>query len=365
MKVLIVDDSIHKIDILSKFVNNHSPNSYIDTAESIKNALSTIQEKDLIYNLIIIDQYLPLRNGEEPIAEGGKNLLQEMYRKLQNKIPNYIIGFSQYENEQIEFSKIWNVIKYDADSTHWKHAFSELLNHIKNNNFNTQKEFVLPTIFVEGLTDKFYIEQTILHYFPELIDKISVKTQTSAGSNWVANQLVAWSHSMYKDNDGNFIKCVGILDNDEAGRRSKKELDAKSFSGNQQKTSKSIPLGPKYNPSILDFYKKGCKIEIDIESLFEIDVWIEAESKGILEMRNPVFSEAPTNWQPFEETSKDFMLNQGISEQHLLYTKKVKSLKKDDFLKLVRNDESKLKQKLVNFKTLLDDIIKELGLNNN
>ncbi|MGV0948235.1 hypothetical protein ACTS93_14015 [Empedobacter falsenii] len=45
MKVLIVDDSIHKIDILSEFINNHSPNSYIDTAESISNALKTISNK--------------------------------------------------------------------------------------------------------------------------------------------------------------------------------------------------------------------------------------------------------------------------------------------------------------------------------
>jgi len=362
MKVLIVDDSFIKIDILSDYINKHSPGSYIDTAESISNAIQIIKDKSLIYNLIIIDQYLPIRNGKDPISDGGQKLLFELYRKLKNKIPNYIIGFSQYDNPNVEFSKIWKVIKFETHSNDWQLSLSEMLNHIKNNNFNNDTELIKPTIFVEGLTDKFYFEQTIFNYFPHLIDKISIKSQSSAGSNWVINQIVAWSHSMYKDEDGNFIKCVGILDNDIAGRKSKKELDSKSFSSSHLKTFKCLTLSPKLNPLILDYYKKGCKIEMDSESLFDINIWTEAKNRDILEIRNPIFSENPIDWQPFSETSKDFILRQGIIEENLLYTNKIKSLKKDDFLKIVKKDASKMKNNLVNFETLLKDVIKELEI---
>ena len=360
MKVLIVDDSFYKIDILSNYINRHSPGSFIDTAESISNAIQIIKEKPLIYNLIIIDQYLPTRNGENPIPNGGQLLLMEINRTLKSKIPNYIIGFSQYDNKDVEFSKIWKVIKFSADSTDWQLSLSELLNHIKNNNFNNESEIIKPTIFVEGLTDKFYFDQTISNYFPEFIDKISIRSQPNAGSSWVINQIVAWSHSMQKDDNDNYIKCVGILDNDVAGRKSKRDLDLKGFSANQKSTFKCISLAAKHNANILDYYKKGCKIEIDIESMFDINIWNLAEEKGILEMRNPVFSDDPIDWQPYTETSKDFMLKQGIIESNLIYTKKVKSLKKDDFLKIVKKGD--VKDNLKNMAVLLKEVINELGI---
>lgn len=362
MKVLIVDDSFYKIDILSKYINKHSPSSYIDTAESISNALQIINEKSLIYNLIIIDQYLPVRNGEDPIPDGGQKLLLEIYRTLKNKAPNYIIGFSQYDNKDVEFSKIWNVIKFSTDSIDWQLSLSEMLNHIKNNNFNKENEIIKPTIFVEGITDQFYLNQTIIQYFPNLIDKISVKTQKSAGSNWVANQLVAWSHSMFKDIDGNYIKSIGLFDNDDSGRKAKYDLDSKTFTENQRKTFKPLFLLPKYNPSILEFYKKGCKIDIDIESLFDNTLLTIADGFGYLENRNVIFVDKPNDWQQLEITAKDYLLGKGISEKNLVYLKKVKQFNKEDFLKIIKK-ENMIKNNLSNFKILVEDIIKELGVN--
>lgn len=361
MKVLIVDDSIHKIDTLSKYINLHSPNSFIDTAESITNALKTIKDKELIYNLIIIDQYLPQRNGENPIPDGGKKLLLEINRTLKNKIPNYIIGFSQYDNSDVEFSMVWKIIKFEIDSTDWQQPFSELLNHVKNNKFNKENEPVLPTIFVEGSTDQFYLEQTIINYFPAVIDKLSIKTQSGAGSNWVANQLVAWSHSMFKNTNGDYIKAIGLFDYDDSGRKAKKDLEIKSFTDNQRKTFKSFLLVPKYNETILNFYKKGCKIDVDIEALFDINIMKDAENLQYLESRNPIFVELPRDWSQLEMNATEFLTDKGFSQDELLYLKKVKQFSKEDFLKLIKNQKN-IKICLNNFKLLIDDLLVELDI---
>ncbi|KUJ51738.1 response regulator [Chryseobacterium sp. JAH] len=360
MKVLIVDDSFDKINVLSDYINKHSPGSFIDTAESISNAIQVIRDKPIIYNLIIIDQYLPLRNNENPIPDGGKKLLADIYRNLKTKIPNYIIGFSQYENEDFEFSKIWKVIKFSSSSDDWKLPMSELLNHIKNNNFNNDKEIINATVFVEGLTDKFYLDQTINYYFPHLVDKITIKTQSSAGSNWVVHQIAAWSHSMFKDQSGRYIKCVGILDNDESGRKAKNDLDSKVFSENQKLTFKCLLLNQKYNPNILEFYKRKCKIEIDIESLFNLEIIKDADEKNFLEHRKNIFIENPSDWDPYENSIKDYIAEKKFDQDSLKYLKKVKSFNKTDFLQLISKGE--IKNNLVNFKLLLEDIIRELDL---
>lgn len=360
MKVLIVDDSLIKIDVLSKFINSQVPNSTIDIAENITNAISIIKNKTLVYNLIVIDQYLPLRNGEDPSPDGGKKLLSEINRTLQSKIPNYIVGFSQYDDSNYEFSKIWKVIKYNPSSNEWQQPFSELIYHIKNNNFNKENEVVLPTIFVEGQTDKFYIEQTILKYFPERKDKVMIKTQKNAGSNWVVNQIVAWSHSMLKNENGQYIKCIGLLDNDESGIRSKKELLDISFTENQQKTFKCILLKPEYNPEILNIYKKGIKIEIDIESLFSIKLWEKAEELGYLENRKIGVIEKPMSWNQLESSLKDFILLKGVEKHELIYLKKIKKVHKVDFKNLIHSENSE--QSFEYFKNLVKDLFIELKI---
>lgn len=70
MRVLIVDDSLDKITALSELINELVPNVLIETAENISNAI-TLLHKEEIYNLAVIDLFLPIRSGEAPIHNGG------------------------------------------------------------------------------------------------------------------------------------------------------------------------------------------------------------------------------------------------------------------------------------------------------
>lgn len=359
MKILIVDDSSHKIDELSRFINSKSPQSKIDTAESISNAIDVISGNPHIYNLIIIDQYLPLRNGEEASPFGGKQLLLEIKRKLHRKVPNYIVGFSQYEDSFTEFSHIWRVVKYEPSNKIWQLAISELVEHINNNNFNKENEDVLPTVFVEGLTDKFYLEKAIEHFFPDKKEKLIVKSQKKAGSNWVINQIVAWAHGMYTDENGEYIKCIGLLDRDDSGNNARKELNKKVFTENQKDTFKCLALEASYNPFILQFYKKGVQIEIDIESLFNIDIWNQAEKLLYLEARPNSNIIQAKGWNSLESSLIDHILSCEIDKSSLVYLKKVHISNKDKFSALVEKD---IYNNLINFRPLIEKIFHELKI---
>ncbi|MGV0948238.1 hypothetical protein ACTS93_14030 [Empedobacter falsenii] len=285
----------------------------------------------------------------------------EINRTLKNKIPNYIIGFSQFDNYDVEFSKIWKVINFKIDTNDWKLSLSELLNHIKNNNFNKEIDIIKPTVFVEGLTDKNYLDKALLYYYPEYIEKIDIKTQSSAGSSWVANQLISWSHSMFKDLNGNYIKAIGVFDNDESGIEAKKQLDLKVLSENQKSTFKTLVLKPNYNQSVLAFYQKGCKIDIEIESLFSVNILKNAENAGFLENRKTIFKEVPKDWNQLEVNAKDYLISLGLSDE-IVYLKKVKKINKECFLKLIGSNDD-LKTEFFNFKKLLEDIFEQLNIN--
>jgi len=361
MRVLIVDDSIHKIDDLSKYINDIYPLTLIDTAESISNALQIINEKEFVYNLIVIDQYLPIRNGEIPTPDGGQKLLFEINRTLNSKIPNYVLGFSQYDDSDINFSNIWKVITYKPDTSDWKDSFLEILKHISNTKFIEKPLEIIPTVFLEGLTDKFYLTEAMKIYFPDKLEKLNFVSQKCAGANWVASQLVVWSHTMSKNESGDYIKCIGLFDNDEAGKKAKTSLETKIISENQKKTCKAFLLKPKYNNDILEFYKKGCQIEIEIESLFNREILELANSKNLLEYRNPTFIENPKDWKQHEITSIDYIKMQEIKIDNLIYLKKVKKIKKEDFQKIIFQEKEN-SDLMINFRFLLEDILTELNI---
>ncbi len=360
MRVLIIDDSIDKITELSKLIYEIVPTAHIETSESITNAISLLMEADF-FNLAVIDLFLPLRNNEEPQKDGGKKLLNEIYRKKGTiKTPNYIVGFSQYDENDFEFSSIWNTIKYSNNSTKWKNSFSILLNHIKSTKFvNNFEEIILPTIFVEGLTDQYYIQKTIQLFYNEYYDKVNILSQKNAGANWVANQIPIWAMKLQKDGVGNYIKSIGLLDSDEAGNIAKSNIEKRNLTENEKQCCGLFQIKPNCNSDILNFYQNKCRIEIEIESLFTIDVLKYAESQKWLEYRSKTFIEAPSDWKQHEQTSLQYISEKDISEENLLYLKKVKMDKKVAFSRYIDSLENK-ELIFINFKPLVEELLRKI-----
>lgn len=357
MRILIIDDSIDKITDLSSLIYKAFPKAFIETAENIVNASGLLIKNN--YNLAVIDLFLPLRKGDNPKQSGGKFLLEEIYRKKEFKIPNYIIGFTQHEESSTSFSSIWSTIKYNPGLDEWKDSFSKVLYHIQNTSFKELdskiEEDLIPRFYVEGLTDKYYLEQSISLFFAKEIETYEIVSQKNAGANWVANQIPIWAMKHQKDNNGNYIKALGLLDSDIAGNLAKDKIDNRNLSDNEQKCFSIIQLKPSYNIDVLEFYKKGVKIEIEIETLFPYEVLKHAENNQWLEHRNPLCMSPPKQWNQFEETLAQYLLKIGIYEEKHIYLKKVKTNSKENFLKYIKSLKNK-KEVYSNFKFLLSDI---------
>lgn len=367
MRILIVDDSIDKISELTKLINETQPDANIETAGNISNAISLFQNEDT-YNLAVIDISLPLRKDQQILKNGGELLLKELYRKSETlKTPNFIIGFTQFEDAlQSDFSSIWQIIKFDYNSDKWKLTFKQLLFHINNTNFKiSEAKKNKPVVYVEGITDLNYLNIGIDLFFPKYKDLIDIKSQKNAGANWVASQVAIWAISKAKNESGDYLMSIGLLDADEAGNKAKKDLFDRIKTENEQKCFKVLNINQKYNHELINFYRKGCKIEVEVESLFPITTIIHAEEQGWLEHRSSSFIENPKGWKQHEETSLNYMKNLGFNNSQSLYIKKVKKLNKQDFSTYVLNLDKKLREEIfANFKLLIKDILIECKILN-
>ncbi len=359
MNILIVDDSNEKLANIATAIHSISEEFTIDTASDHISALRRIIENK--YDLVIIDLLLPLRYGEQPSPDGGKNLLKEVNRNSNVKTPTFIIALTQYPEYKTNFSNIWPLLLYNYDD--WEQTILQIVKHIeKSNKYITKKILPKPTIIVEGETDAKIILEAIKIFKPDYIEKIDIKFQKSAGANWVANQIVVWAHSLYKNSNGDLIKCVGLFDGDLAGEEAKKEINRiiKSDSANAN-TYKIFTLSPTYAKNIISLYQKGINLSITLEELYPPNIWKIAEQNNWLEDRNVTddLLKDPKKWNKLSQTLKDYLLSLKLDEDEKRYLfKSFKMSKKENIEKYILNlNNTEKKLALSNFSKLIDDII--------
>lgn len=356
MRILIVDDNIEKISDLSSLIYSIKPEAFIETAENVVNALELFSKYP--YNLAVIDLLLPIKKNDLPKKEGGKFLVEELNRKDTLIKPNYILGFTQ-QDEEIEFSNIWKIIQYNSTSL-WKNSVIEMIRHIdKSKIFEDKIEIIKPTIFTEGLTDKCYLEESFKLFSSLDLNEINIKSQKNAGANWVANQVPIWAMGLKMNYNNQYVKALGLLDSDEAGNIAKQKIDNRNLSENEKKCCGIFQLSASYNPDLIEFFKNKCKIEIEIETLFDSEILIYADKQGWLEYRTNTFIQAPSDWKQHEETSLQYIQRKNIRENLHIYLKKVKSECKEKFSKYIMSLEDK-KEVFKNFKPLIEDIEKKI-----
>lgn len=141
------------------------------------------------------------------------------------------------------------------------------------------------TLYVEGETDRRVIQYYLENIATDDIE-ISVRSDVSAGSTWVRNNLLAWALSPAVEKTNH--KAFGMLDNDTAGKLAHGSFidymahtDRKAHEG-KVKSSKLQP--PPHIRSILK--KPSFKIDFALEELFPLQVWEHAKNSGWLVERN-------------------------------------------------------------------------------
>lgn len=357
MRILIVDDNIEKISDLSSLIYSINPEAFIETAENVINAIELFSKNP--YNLAVIDLLLPIKKDDLPKKEGGKFLLEELNRKDNLIKPNYILGFTQHDGE-IEFSNIWKTIRYNSSSL-WKISVSEMVRHIDKSKIVEDKvEIIKPTIFVEGLTDKYYLEESFKLFSSININEINIKSQKNAGANWVSNQVPIWAMGLKMNSKKEYIKAIGLLDSDEAGNIAKQKIDNRNLSENEKRCSGIFQLSASYNPDVTEFFKKKCKIEIEIETLFDSEILLYADKQGWLEHRTNTFVQPPNDWKQHEETSLQYIERKNIPQNFHIYLKKVKIDCKTKFSQYIKSLQNK-REVFKNFKPLIEDLSNKIS----
>ncbi len=358
LKILIIDDSNDKVAKIIKVIREISNDIVVEIAIDFVSA-----QKQLIsfqYDLLILDINLPVRAGEEPTLETGKNLLAEINRKINIKSPFYIISLSQYSDDCENLSSIWQTVKYSPENIDWHLSINELIKHILKCNFLINNSITIrPTLFLEGKTDEKILTEAIKLFKPSLLEKISIKSEKSAGASWVSRQIIVWAHSL-KKKDSNYLRAVGLLDGDIAGKQALDEINrVVKVDSAESKTYKMFRLTPKYAKHIIPIKQKGLDLPVTLEEMFCPEIWEHAKDKSWLELRTNAESllSNPEKWNKFELSLKDYLMTIGLNDKENLYLYTFKDDCKEELSKYILSlPIEKRIEVLESFKKLIDEI---------
>jgi CheY-like chemotaxis protein len=358
LNILIIDDSNDKVANVIKVIREISSDIIVEIATDFISA-----QKQLIlfqYDLLILDINLPIRIGEEPTLETGKNLLTEINRKASIKSPFYIISLSQYSDECENLSNIWQTIKYSPESIDWHLPIVDLIKHILKCNLKVGNQISLkPTLFLEGRTDEKILTEAMRLFKPGILEKISIRSEKSAGASWVSRQIIVWAH-LLKKKDSHYLKALGLLDGDFAGKQALEEINrVVKYDSAESKTYKMFKLKPSYARHIIPIKQKGLDLPVTLEEMFCPDIWEYAKENSWLELRTNAESllSNPEKWNKFDLSLKDYLMTIGLDEKENLYLYTFKDECKEELAKYIMElpEENRINA-LGCFKKLIDEI---------
>lgn len=355
ISVLIVDDDMSKIQNIISTIKD----KFNDEPLKIDQAISVSEAKDYLlknkYHLLISDLQMPLHIDGELLAEGGEILIREIYRK-KNKlnVPLYIIGLTQYNEFTANFNNLWKVLFFNMAVEDWKIYLRDLIFHIILIKENLH-QFIIETIFVEGVNDFKLLQKTAEVYSQDYISKFKIEyVDFGGGTNWVARKIKLWAYSLNKKINNRPLKAIGLVDNDLSGIKTIEQLKIDINENSAEwKTFSLIKTAYKYSPQLKSIKSKGIEFYTTMEDLVTIEIWKIAMNNHWLEHRRQ------ENFFYIESVNKELLVSKGLTEDEILQTLyKVKDEFKDKFTNLALNNKDSLK----NVSFLLNDCINKLKL---
>lgn len=134
LQILVVDDNKFRVDLIKELAKNYKQQEIqITFATSIIEAKKVLFET--LFDVMLLDLVLPLRDGSSPKDTGGADLLREMVQIDRYKLPHHVLVISEYENALKDLSSISNElafssIKYSASGEEWKIRLKNFLDQI-------------------------------------------------------------------------------------------------------------------------------------------------------------------------------------------------------------------------------------------
>lgn len=155
MRILIVDDSQTKRDeiavAIAGIVGTKSPR--IDYATNVNEACRCCRKTS--FDLIILDVFLPIEKGGEPIRKGGISVLKNLRNQEILKSPKNLVGLTAYEDVleglRAEFEKDnYVLLKYDPASIDWQSKLSAALGRVTRSPTSKNSKSILPKLAIDG-----------------------------------------------------------------------------------------------------------------------------------------------------------------------------------------------------------------------
>lgn len=355
ISILIVDDDMNKIHNIISTIKEKIKNEPL----KIDQAICISEAKDYIlknkYHLLISDLQMPLHFGGELLPKGGEILLREIYRP-RNKlnVPLYIIGLTQHVEFTANFNSLWKVLHFNMGKEDWKVYLRDLIFHISLIKDNLH-QYILETIFVEGVNDYKLLQKATEIYFQDYVSSFKIEyVDFGGGTNWVARKIKLWAYSLNKKDNDQPLKAIGLLDNDIPGLATIEQLKVDIGENSAEwKTFSLLKTAFKYSPILKSIKSKGIEFHSTMEDLIGVEIWNLAKDNGWLELRTQ------DSFMGIDNVNMELLKSKGLTDDEILQTLyKVKDDFKDKFTNLALEN----RDSLLNISHLLKDCIERLKI---
>lgn len=108
LRILLIDDEPTKIARYKELVREMPElnEDFVDTATCLQSAEEKLSKFQ--YDLAILDLYLPLRDGDEPIPENSVTLLNALSKDEELHMPYSIVGITRRADAPSEYKQIFD-----------------------------------------------------------------------------------------------------------------------------------------------------------------------------------------------------------------------------------------------------------------
>jgi nucleoside phosphorylase/CheY-like chemotaxis protein len=156
VRILLVDDSVYKVEHVIALVRKVLPDVGVDIDVANDAATAARFLKTTTYNLLILDVNLPLRAGERTSSEGGVVILDAISDRKQYRRPEHIVGLSEYSDLVLRYkhkfsSEMWHLIPYATDNDEWAQQLGRKLIHIAEIGIEGEEGFLTDLGIVTAL----------------------------------------------------------------------------------------------------------------------------------------------------------------------------------------------------------------------
>src|SRR5690242_11114763 len=94
INVLVVEDDTYKREHIRRVLREVAQESQLKITEVGDAAKAFSALSDGVFQLLVLDLNIPMREGESPKEDGGVSLLRTLRRRRLLKLPTHIIGLT-------------------------------------------------------------------------------------------------------------------------------------------------------------------------------------------------------------------------------------------------------------------------------